>query len=249
MASSRKIIVEACVGSLSDALLAASSGTDRLEFCAALDAGGLTPDFDELRQLRAAVDIPIVAMVRPRGGDFNYSETEWSATLSDAEKALSLGTDGIVFGVLTKDQTIDADKVLEMASVVRRNPGKEIIFHRAFDEVRNFDESYSLLAGLNIDRILTSGGAATILEGAAAIEKLVTASAKNVGKPAIIAGGGVRSDNAVEILRRTGIRQLHSACGTDVSPLRLDPDKLRRLLEVVRNFERSSEHWRMEPEN
>ena len=250
MSSSGKIIVEACVGSLADALAAASLGADRLEFCSALDVGGLTPDFDELRRLRDSFDVPVVAMVRPRGGDFNYTETEWSDMLSDAEKVLSIGADGIVFGVLTKNRTIDAARVLEMASVASGHPDKEIVFHRAFDEVRIQEESFALLTGLNVDRILTSGGSATALGGIAAIGRLMTASAKNAGKPAIIAAGGVRSDNAVEILRQTGIRQLHAACGTGLSPIRLDPDKLRRLLATVRKFEDgSSVHWRTEPEN
>jgi copper homeostasis protein len=245
MPSIRRIVIEACVGSLDDALDAYELGADRLEFCASLDVGGLTPDFEDVRVLRDRVDIPIMAMVRPRAGDFQYSQTEWRSMLEDAARLLWIGVDGIVFGALTREKRIDSQRTSEMVAAVKFRR-KEAVFHKAFDESEDLLESWATLKTLGVDRVLTSGGSATALDGAGLVQRLVLDAGDR--RPMVLVGGGVRTENVVEILQRTGAGEIHAACRRDESRKGLDPRKLKALIAAVRTQELASERWRGGPE-
>jgi len=237
MPRERRIVVEACVGRWDDALQAAEIGADRLEFCAALDVGGLTPELDDVARLRAATPVPFVVMIRPRAGDSCYSDSEWRTMLADAERALGLGAGGVVFGALTAERCVDVERVREMAEVVHRFAGKEVVFHRAFDDAADLNVAWQTLQESGVDRVLTSGGTSTALEGAAILRRLVADSTVHGGRPAVLVGGGVRAENVAALLRESEARQVHAACLADGLPPRLDAEKLRELIAAVRKFE------------
>jgi copper homeostasis protein len=235
--TTERIIVEACVGSLEDALSAARRGADRIEFCSSLEMGGLTPKLDEIRRLKERLSIPMVAMIRPRGGDFCYSETQWSAMMEAAAEALDAGADGIVVGVLTPEGIVDEPKIRELIAVVKCRPGKQVIFHRALDESNDLWTAWSTLKSLGVDRVLTSGGAATATLGIEMLSKLEADSRQNGGRSAVLAAGGIRSANVIDVLRRTGVQQIHSACTQGSGPTELDEGEFTALIRAVRGFE------------
>lgn len=226
-----QIVIEACIGSVEDAVLAAESGADRLEFCSSLEVGGLTPCVDDLQKVRRLVSIPVMAMARPSACSF--TECNSQAILDDAVRMLEAGADGLVFGSLTADGRIDQPLVREIVGLARRRSGVKAVFHKAFDEAADLDEAFEQLLRLGVDRVLTSGGAASAIEGADPLNRLVDRSRSQV-----LVGGGVRAENVAEILRRTRAMQIHSACrSTTAQEGRFDPDAFARLVAAVRRFE------------
>ena len=122
-------LVEVCVSSVADALAAVAAGADRLELCSALEVGGLTPSVALLESVLEQVPVPVMAMIRPRAGGFNYEPDQFRTALSDAEWALSLGAGGVVFGFLTSDARVDLERCREVIAVAT---GRQTVFHRAF---------------------------------------------------------------------------------------------------------------------
>jgi len=226
-----------CVGSLDDASLAAELGADRLEFCSSLELGGLTPSFDEVNRLRNTVAIPIAVMVRPRGGDFCYSDAEWRSMVRDAGCALAAGADAVVFGALTADRTIELERVREIVAVVQKWEGRHAVFHRAFDDVVDPRKAWAALCDAGVDRVLTSGGAATAVEGISRLQAFIALSAMNGDRPTVLAGGGVRASNVAPLIRETGATEIHSACSAASRQFRLDPEQLKLLVAAIRAFE------------
>ena len=237
MASTPKIIVEACVGNCADSLVAVENGADRVEFCRLLEVGGLTPDFESFQSVRSIADVPIVALIRQRDGDFHYSESDWRGMIRDADKFLDLGADGVVFGALNAEKEVDISRAVEMLDLVRRRPGKEAVFHRAFDESRDMWKSWTILRDLGVDRILTGGGAKSAKFGVENLRRLEMESRAAGSRPEILMGGRVRGDNVVDLLQKTEGRQVHTACASDEHPIRLDIDEFRRLISAIREFE------------
>lgn len=246
MPSPSKIIVEACVGSLKDALHAAWAGSDRIEFCRSLEVGGLTPKLNEILELKDRLPVPMAVMIRPREGNFLYSAAEWSAMLKTAAQAIDAGANAIVFGALTVDGFVDEPKIAEMIAVVKSRPDRQLVFHRAIDESIDPWKSWLSLKALGINRVLTSGGASTAFAGLEAISKMEADSQQNGGLPTVLAAGGIRSSNVIELLRRTGVRQVHSACSRKrshslrarrYSPIELDEREFSALVRAVREFE------------
>ena len=196
------MVLEIVAQSVDDARIAAASGADRLELVSALALGGLTPSLGTLEMALASCDLPVMAMLRPRSGGFGYSEGELSAMERDADRFLAAGARGLVFGVL-RDGGIDAKANARLVA-----KGGEAVFHRAFDALPDPLDGLERLVDLGFRRILTSGGWGTALDGADAIRRLVE---RSDGRIEILPGGGVRPENASEILRRTGAVQLHIA--------------------------------------
>jgi copper homeostasis protein len=181
-----RILIEVCVGSVADANSAVAAGADRIELCAGLELGGMTPSWGLAEQVLETSAVPVVVMLRPRAGGFHYDKHEFSAMLRDGERFLELGASGLVFGILDKSGQLDVARSREL---VRLADGRQTVFHRAFDFVR--------------DQL---GGKATAQAGAAAIREIVTHAAQRIE---IMAGGGINADNVVEIVRRTGCAQVH----------------------------------------
>jgi copper homeostasis protein len=198
-----RVLVEVCAGSVGDIEAAASPGANRIELCSALELGGLTPSMGLVELVLAASRLPVIAMLRPRSGGFCYDRQEFAAMRRDAEQFLQLGVAGLAFGILTQEGEID---VVSCRELVQQAAGRQTVFHRAFDFVRDQRNALEQLIDIGFMRVLTSGGAPTAKEGAPAIHRLVVQAA---GRIEIMAGGGIREENVVEIVENTGCRQIH----------------------------------------
>jgi copper homeostasis protein len=199
------VLLEVIATSLEDCLAAEAGGADRIELCCALPLGGLTPSLGLLLAARAAVRLPIMAMVRPRAGGFAYSAGEFEVMLRDAELLLAHGADGIVFGCLHADGAIDAART---GALVALAGDKQTVFHRAFDVTPAPVAALDVLMALGVTRVLTSGQAASALSGAA---NIAAWRAYVRGRIELLPGGGIMVENAGEVLAATGADQLHAS--------------------------------------
>lgn len=206
-----KIFVEAAVESLDDALAAVEGGADRLELCADLGVGGLTPAPALVSSVLERVDVPVFVMIRPRAGSFVYSPPELDVMQRDIESMRELGVDGIVVGVLDARGAVDARR---MAPLVAATSGLPVTFHRAFDRARDLSDALESLIDLRIERVLTSGGAQDALAGADVLSDLVQQAGDAL---VIMAGGGVREHNVREIVEVSGVHEVHARCEDNVA--------------------------------
>lgn len=200
--SRSSVLVEAAIDSIEQARVAVADGVDRLEVCSNLDVGGLTPAPALLDQC-LALGVPCAAMARPRAGNFVYDDAERARLMEDVAMLLSHGADAIVFGALTSDGEVDAEVVRKVVGLCGKVP---VVFHRAFDEGEDQFRALETLVACRVTRVLTSGGSATAVEGAARISELVVRAR---GRITVLAGGKVRADNAALLVERTGVKELH----------------------------------------
>ena len=201
----KRIVIEAAVETVEDAEAATAGGADRLELCAALDLGVLTPTLGTLHEVRAVSGLPVVVMLRPRGGDFVYDERELRVMARDLEGFLPHNPAGFVLGVLDKSGRVneEACKLL-----LRLAGGVPVVFHRAFDRTPDPLAALETCIELGFARVLTSGREATGLAGSPAIRTLRDAAA---GRVEILPCGKVNAKNAADILALTACTQLHGA--------------------------------------
>ncbi len=197
------MLVEACVDSIASALAAAAGGAQRMELCANLVEGGTTPSAGTLAECRRRVGIPIFVLVRPRGGDFLYTESEHAVMLEDIRHVREAGAAGVVTGALRSDGTVDEERARELIAAARP---LQVTFHRAFDVCRNAAEALETLIGLGVERVLTSGQAPAAPQGTAAIARLVRQAAGRIG---VLPGGGITPENVVALVRATGVSEVH----------------------------------------
>ena len=203
-ARTNRIIVEAAVESVDVALAAERAGANRLELCADLENGGTTPSLKLLDAVQSATALPIQVMIRPRPGDFVYSEEEIARMIRDMELIRNRERCGIVTGVISADGELDLRSLERLMAAAS---GAPVTFHRAFDRLADPVDALEPLIELGVARILTSGGAASANEGVEVLATLVTRAG---GRIAILAGGGVRAHNVREIIARTGTREVHA---------------------------------------
>ncbi|MBK7029971.1 MAG: copper homeostasis protein CutC [Bacteroidales bacterium] len=215
-------VLEIAVFSLEAAILAGKSGADRIELCSAPAEGGLTPSIATIRLAKQLLQIPVHVMIRPREGDFCYSDFEFENILLDIEAALDAGADGIVCGILLKDGQIDEQR---MKLVRDLSYPRKLVFHRAFDMSNDLFNSMDSLIKTGIDIILTSGGKQTALEGVTILKKLVQKAQNRIK---ILPGSGISLDNAEYILKESGANSIH------LSAKRLYPGKMVYKNENVR---------------
>lgn len=208
------IVIEAAVESLDDALAAVAGGADRLELCAALDVGGTTPDRALLAAVLDAVTVPVYVMIRSRPGDFVFGESELDIMARQAEGAVRAGAAGLVFGALDAAGHVDIGRTQR---IVRAAGGRPVTFHRAIDGARDPLASLDVLATLHVARALTAGAAPSALDGVETLAAMVERAGDRI---TIVAGGGVRGTNVAEIVRRSGVREVHARCGGDASRIR-----------------------------
>ena len=200
-----KVLLEVCCGSADDVIQAYRAGADRVELNCDLFHGGLTPTLGTLITARRQAELPIMAMVRPREGGFCYTEAEFAAAVEDARLLLAHGADGLVFGFLHADGTLDADRTRVLAELARA-AGKDAVFHRAIDVVPDWRPALDTLAGLGITRVLTSGQEPNVPQGAQAIREMADYAA---GRIEILPGGGVNARNLDWVVEHTGCGQVH----------------------------------------
>lgn len=197
--------LEICAGSIESVLAAQKGGADRVELCVGLDEGGLTPSVGLMRAAVAVQGIRKHVLIRPRGGDFLYTEAEKSIMLDDILAAKEMGADGVVIGALTCDGDVDTAAV---ARFVEAADGMSVTFHRAFDVLRDAELALEQLIDLGISRILTSGQASTAMDGTRIIRHLIQ---KSQGRISIMPGCGVTPDNIVSLLNETEAMEVHAS--------------------------------------
>lgn len=215
--------LEVCTGSIVSVLHAAEGGASRIELCSGLDEGGLTPSIGLINAALQIDGIRKHILVRPRGGDFLYSEVEQDIIVDDILAARRAGVDGVVVGALTSDGDVDEAACRRFIDAAKGEyvdfaegdldeayflPPVSVTFHRAFDVCRNPQQALETVIGLGFDRVLTSGQAATAETGIPLLRALV----KQAGDRIIIMPGcGVTADNAARILRETGAKEIHAS--------------------------------------
>lgn len=201
-------IVEICCGSYEDALAAHRGGAKRIELNSALYLGGLTPSLGTLKLTKKNTDLKVIAMVRPRGAGFCYSDADFEVMKADAELLLENGADGIAFGCLNENGEIAEGQVREMTAIIKKHQG-EAVFHRAFDCVADPYKTIEKLIEIGIHRILTSGGREKAVDGVELLGELQKVYGKRIQ---LLAGSGMNAGNAKELMEQTGICQVHSSC-------------------------------------
>jgi len=198
------LIFEACVETLEDALVAEKRGANRIELCSALDQDGLTPSPELTVQCLRKLAIPVMAMVRPRGGNFVYSEAEIKQMESEIRFFKHAGVSGVVFGLLTKEGSIDIENTRRLASLAFP---LDVTFHKAIDYTGDVLKSFQELNAIDgITRVLTSGGVDTAWNGRFALRAMNELPERRIK---IIAAGKVLAENRIQIAEFTGVTELH----------------------------------------
>lgn len=206
-------LLEICCYGLDCALTAQVAGADRIELCSAPKEGGLTASAGVLLLVKQQISIPVHPIIRPRGGDFCYTRSEFDSMLADIALVRELGFPGLVTGILNEQGEVDKPR---MKQVMETSEGMAVTFHRAFDMCRSPQQAFDTLKELGVARILTSGQQPTAEKGIALLRELKQRSAT----PIIMAGAGVRLVN-IPLFLQQGIEELHSSAGHLVaSPMR-----------------------------
>ena len=199
------VILEACIDSVESALAAQEGGADRVELCANLLEGGTTPSAGSIRLTKSRVTVGVNVMIRPRGGDFCYSDAEFEVMQEDIDLAKSVEVNGVVFGLLTPDGRVDRERTAEL---IERARPLSVTFHRAFDMTRDPFEALETLIELGVDRILTSGQEHVVLEGLDLIRDLVEKAGDRI---VVMPGCGVTERNLAKVVAESKAREVHIA--------------------------------------
>lgn len=199
------MLLEIAVFDIGAAIVAAKAGAHRLELCANPAEGGITPSYGTLVAVREKIDIPVFPIIRPRGGDFLYSEEEFEVMRKDVLLCKQLGFEGVVLGLLSADGTIDMNRTAALVDVAYP---MEVTFHRAFDRVIDPFKALEAIINCGCQRILTSGLVPTAWDGKQLIKALITAAENRIE---IMPGSGVRSHNIKALAEFTGATEFHSA--------------------------------------
>lgn len=210
MAHSNRTI-EICVDSVESAVAAQSGGAQRVELCDNLMEGGTTPSFGSIQVARQLLNIKLHVIIRPRGGDFLYSDTEFEIMKRDIEAAKGLGVDGVVIGLLDQEGNVDVAKTAELVELSRP---MTVTFHRAFDVCVDPFKAIDQLAEIGVDRILTSGQEATAVEG---LDMLTDCVKYAAGRISIMACGNLNERNIAKVVAATGVSELHFTAFGEVS--------------------------------
>lgn len=197
------ITLEVACGNLASVHAAKNGGANRIELCAALGVGGLTPSDAFIRAAIQSVDIPVYVMIRPREGDFLYSEDEFELMLEEVRRCKELGVHGLVTGFLLADGTIDRQRSEKLVVAAGAVP---VTFHRAFDLCKNGSTALEQIIDSGFSRLLTSGQELSATKGAGRIAALVEQANNRIS---IMAGAGVNPENVVELIRQTGVKEVH----------------------------------------
>ncbi|MUZ75328.1 copper homeostasis protein CutC [Agrobacterium vitis] len=205
-------LLEVCVDSVAGLEAAIAGGADRIELCAALDCGGLTPSIG-LMQRAAQAPIPVFAMIRPRAGSFAFSPDEVAVMAADIHAARQAGLSGVVLGASLPEGRLDVEVLGHLTAVAT---GLAMTLHRAFDLVPDFEEALEQAIALGFGRILTSGGAQSVVAG---FDRLKSLSKAADGRIIIMPGGGLRPDRIAPFWQ-AGLREFHASCS---APIEVDP--------------------------
>lgn len=207
--------IEICVENTDGLVAAQNAGADRVELCASLLEGGLTPSIGVVREAQRLAKIPFFVMVRPRGGDFLYSDIEFRSMIEDVKAFRDMGVEGVVAGCLNPDGTIDESRMKALVEAAR--PMK-VTCHRAFDMTRDHKEAVEALVRASVDRVLTSGRHDTAIEGLDVLAETVKVAAERI---VVMGCGGLNERNIGHVIDATGVEEVHFAA------LREEPSGMR----------------------
>jgi copper homeostasis protein len=230
-------LLEVAAGSVASAVAAQAGGAGRVELCASLDDGGVTPSHGTIAAARARLTIPLYVLIRPRTGDFAYDDTEIATMLDDIAHCKSLGCDGVVVGALTPDAEVDRDACARFVAAAR---GMGATFHRAFDLTADKAASLEALIALGFERVLTSGGMPSAAAGMALLSRLVAQAGERI---IVMPGAGIEPGNIVALRDATRAREFHASARrrlssamprTAADAFGMGADELRSDVELVR---------------
>ncbi|TBV26957.1 copper homeostasis protein CutC [Meridianimaribacter sp. CL38] len=229
------MLLEICANSYQSSKNAQDAGAHRIELCQELSVGGITPSYGLLKQVRDTLSIPVFVLIRPRSGNFVYTEDELDIMKQDIQLCKDLGFQGIVSGVLNADDTIDLKQTKEL---VELSKPLSFTFHRAFDCVKNPEEALEQLINLGIERVLTSGLQPSAEKGINTLKKL---NEKAKGRITILAGSGINQNNAKRF-KEIGLKEIHASASSSIesdgslfsTPLTFsDSKKIKAILSVI----------------
>jgi copper homeostasis protein len=198
---------------LESAVIAEKNGADRVELCANMLEGGTTPDFETAQKVRDELNIKMNVMIRPRGGDFVYTEAEFKQMKAEINRFKKINVDGFVFGILNTDNSFDKERNKELVALANPVP---CTFHRAFDVIVVVYESLELLIDCGFKVVLTSGQAENVIKGKEVLKTLVK---KANGRIVVMPGGGLRSTNIEKLDQKVNATYYHSSAITDSSEI------------------------------
>jgi copper homeostasis protein len=201
-------VLEICVESVDHAVAAERGGADRLEFCSDLSSGGITPSLELMQNARQRVSVPIHVLIRPRAGDFLYSDPELEVMRHDIQAAKQCKMDGIVLGILHENNRVDVERTQALVELARPLP---VTFHRAFDASANLETALEDVIQTGASRILTSGGQARATDGLATLTRLVEAARDRI---LLMVCGGINAENVLRIVQTTLAQEIHSSAGS-----------------------------------
>ena len=197
--------LEICVDSLESAKAAEEGGAQRVELCSALSEGGITPSAGLMRAVQESLSIPVYAMIRPRAGDFFYTQEEIRIMCRDIEQAKAIGVDGLVLGLLHKDGRVDVDRTREL---VERARPLGVTFHRAIDWAPKLEDAIEDVIATGAERVLTSGGMQTAVQ---AMDRIAGMVARSGSRVRVMVCGRIRRDNIAEVAQKTGATEFHAS--------------------------------------
>ncbi len=202
--------LEVCAGSLRSALAAGGGGADRVELCDNLFEGGTTPSYGMIKISRSLLNIPVFPIIRPRGGDFIYSDHEFDVMKQDISNCADLGCEGVVFGILRPDGSVDIERCSELARI---SGSMKLTFHRAFDRCSNRRNALEDIISMGFHRILTSGGMDQAADAIPELRRLVEQAGTRIS---IMPGSGINTHNLLKIARETGVYEFHSTARKNI---------------------------------
>jgi copper homeostasis protein len=228
-----RYLLEISVESIDAAMAAERGGAQRIEFCSNAREGGTTPDDELMRAVRERVGLPILSMVRPRGGNFVYSDAEFEGMRRDIEAAKTFRMDGVVLGLLNADGRIDVERSAELVEQARPLP---VTYHRAFDECTDLYRSLEDVIKTGATRLLTSGGKRTAPEALGGLGELIRLAGERL---IVMPGSGLHAGNIRDAVKRTGAREYHAGLSSVVANaaenIRPFEEEVRKLAAALRD--------------
>ena len=206
------MIFELCAETIDACFAAREGGAHRIELCSGLSEGGVTPSHGLILDAVGRSGLPVHVLIRPRGGDFLYNDTEFETMLADVDLCSQSGCHGVVTGILNHDGTVDKIRNAQIVKIAKK-AGMGLTFHRAFDMCADQFQALEDIIELGFERILTSGGRSTAMEGASVIAHLVE---KAAGRIAIMPGGGIDEHNVADLVHYTGVKEIHASARSNV---------------------------------
>ncbi|HYK75575.1 MAG TPA: copper homeostasis protein CutC [Daejeonella sp.] len=196
--------LEICANSIQSALAAQAGGATRIELCDNMTEGGTTPSYGMISLCKKLLQIPVFPIIRPRGGDFLYTDEEFEVMKQDVIACRNLGCDGVVLGILNADGSIDTERCAQLIALARP---MQVTFHRAFDRCNDLEKGLEVIIALGCERVLTSGGKRYAVDAILILKQLVQQA---TGRIHILIGSGVNTENIALLAKETGATEFHS---------------------------------------